>query len=180
MNFDEKAKTKIIILHIVSDVPGVTYHLLMDKCLSSLTMDFFSFTECYNELISSSLIEVISETDGTGAITADSTENLIYITRGGTAILEDIIGSMNSSTKNFLTEAKEELSKAMAIRNTFKASVELINNVIYASLVINDENGIVFKTLIRCATQEEASSVCSKWRKNASSSREAFFNSLNK
>ena len=90
MKIDEKAKAKIIILHIVSDVPGVTYHLLMEKCLGSLTMDYFSFSEYFKELVSSNLLETISETDGTGAVTAESTENIVYITRGGNAVLEDI------------------------------------------------------------------------------------------
>lgn len=180
MKIEEKAKAKIIILHIVSDVPGITYHLLMDKCLASLTMDYFSFTECFNELLSSNLIESISETDGTGAVTADSTENLISITRGGSAVLEDIKTTLSVSTKKFLSDAKADLTAIMAQRNSIKASVEVIDDIIYAVLAINEDNMPSFKTLIRCENQEEASSLCSKWRKNAFSARDSLRASLDK
>ena len=51
------ANAKIIILHLVSDTPGVTYHMLMDKCLDSLYMDFFTFSQGYDELIAANMLE---------------------------------------------------------------------------------------------------------------------------
>lgn len=66
----------------------------------------------------------------------------------------------------------------MALRNSIKATVEVIENVTYAVLTVNDDNGVVFKTQIRCESQEEASNYCSKWRKNAEASKDAFLSSL--
>lgn len=179
MKIDDKAKAKILILHIVSDVPGITYHLLMDKCLDSLTMDFFSFSEFLNELISSNLLEITSETDGTGLSTADSSEKLIYITSGGSAVLEDIKSTISSTTKAFLNEAKEELTKAVALRNSIKSNIEIIDGRIFATLTINDESGISFKTQVRCDSQEAATELCTKWRKNAINAKETFLNMIN-
>ena len=39
------ADAKIHILYIVGNVPGISYHMLMDKCLSSLYMEFFTFSK---------------------------------------------------------------------------------------------------------------------------------------
>lgn len=180
MKNDEKATAKIIILHIVSDVPGITYHLLMDKCLESLYMNYFTFSECFNELVSSNLLDVMSETDGTGAITADSNKQLLYITRVGTAVLDDIKGTLSVSVKKYLSESKETLLKAIAINNIIKSSVEIIDDCVYALLTINDDNSISFQTKVKCETQEEATELCNKWRKNAIEARNNFLDSLKK
>lgn len=180
MKNDEKATAKIIILHIVSDVPGVTYHLLMDKCLESLFMNFFTFSECYNELVSSNLLDVVSETDGTGAVTADSNKQLLYITRVGSAVLDDIKSTLSISVKKFLSEAKESLSRTISLHNSIKSSVEVIDDCVFALLTINDDKGIAFQTQIKCENQEEASELCNKWRKNALELRDSFLNSLKK
>ena len=51
----EIAQAKIHILYIVGNVPGISYHMLMDKCLSSLYMDFFTFSKAYSDLVSGNL-----------------------------------------------------------------------------------------------------------------------------
>lgn len=179
MNNDKKAQAKIIILHIVSDVPGVTYHYLMEKCLDSLTMDFFLFSDCLKELASSNLLNITSETDGTGAITASSSENIVFITKSGSAVLEDLKQALSSSTKNYLKDAKDELIKAMNVRNRIRSYVEVIDNTIYATLTINDEDEVCFKTQIKCDSQEDAAILCSKWRKKALVAQESFLSILN-
>ena len=52
------ADAKVHILYIVGNVPSISYHMLMDKCLSSLYMDFFTFSKAYSELIAGNLMDV--------------------------------------------------------------------------------------------------------------------------
>lgn len=179
MNNDKKAQAKIIILHIVSDVPGVTYHYLMEKCLDSLTMDFFLFSDCLKELASSNLLSIMSETDGTGAVTADSSETIVYITNSGSAVLEDLKQALPTSTKNYLKDTKEELTNAMNLRNRIRSCVEVVDDSVFATLTINDEKDMCFKTQIKCNSQEEAAFLCSKWRKKALAAKDSFLSILN-
>ena len=41
------AESKIQILYLVDRAPGVSYHLLMEKCMESLYTDFFTFSRSY-------------------------------------------------------------------------------------------------------------------------------------
>ena len=175
MRTEDITKAKIIILHIVADAPGVTYHMLMDKCIESLYMDFFMFSQCIDELISSSMLEKVSETDGTGSNTADSSEDLLYITAGGSAILDDIKPSLDASTRNFLAEAKTSLLSAIHARNSIRVLVEPEQDRFKVILTINSGETAEFKAELYVATREEAASVCAAWKKDPYGARDAFF-----
>ena len=174
MSSENIANAKIIILHLVSDTPGVTYHMLMDKCLESLYMDFFTFSQCYNELIAGNMLEKQSETDGTGQTTADSSEDVIFITEGGKAILDDIKGTLNQNTLAFLENAKESLKKQVSERNSIKANIRSVDDVFYADLSINDDKGPIFSTSIRCEDKESCTKLCNSWKQNASEAFNSF------
>ena len=62
------AESKIQILYLVDRAPGVSYHLLMEKCMESLYTDFFTFSRAYEELISGNLMDKSSS----GAYSGDA------------------------------------------------------------------------------------------------------------
>ena len=107
------AESKIQILYLVDRAPGVSYHLLMEKCMESLYTDFFTFSRSYEELISGNLMDKSSS----GAFTGDavgSTENLT-LTDGGRAVLNDLLSSLNAPLRARLDEAASAIVSEMAL-----------------------------------------------------------------
>ena len=105
------AESKIQILYLVDRAPGVSYHLLMEKCMESLYTDFFTFSRSYEELISGNLMDKSSS----GAFTGDavgSTENLT-LTDGGKAVLNDLLSSLNAPLRARLDEAANAIISEM-------------------------------------------------------------------
>lgn len=168
MSSENIAETKIIILHLVSDTPGITYHMLMEKCMESLLTDFFTFSQCYNELIAGNMLEKISESDGTGSTTADSSEDLLFITEGGKAVLDDIKGALDQRTVTFLSSAASSLQMQLSERNSHRASVRVEDGFYYADLTFNDKEGQIFSASVRCEDKDKAKDICSTWKKDAS------------
>lgn len=178
MSSEESTRAKIIILHLVSDAPGITYHMLMDKCIESLYMDFFTFSQCYNELIAGNMLEKQSENDGTDSNTADSSEEILFITKGGKAVLDDISGILNNSTKTYLANAKVEIQKLIAERNSIKVSVISEGEFYYAFLSTNDDQGADFETKMRFDNKADAIAACNSWKRKATEVKKAFTDSL--
>ena len=85
------AESKIQILYLVDRAPGVSYNLLMEKCMESLYTDFFTFSRSYEELISGNLMDKSSSEDFTPDAIV-STEKLT-LTDGGKAVLMSSIAS---------------------------------------------------------------------------------------
>ena len=98
------AESKIQILYLVDRAPGVSYHLLMDKCMESLYTDFFTFSRSYEELISGNLMDKSQSGDFTGEAVG-STENLT-LTDGGRAVLNDLISSLSAPLLKHLNAAE--------------------------------------------------------------------------
>ena len=114
------AESKIQILYLVDRAPGVSYHLLMEKCMKSLYTDFFTFSRSYEELISGNLMDKSSS----GAFSGDavgSTENLT-LTDGGRAVLNDLLPTLNAPLRAHLDEAAKEIISEMTVNSN--ASME--------------------------------------------------------
>ena len=77
------AEAKIRILYLVSRVPGIGYHMLMNRCLDQLYTDFFTFSRAYEELIAGNLMDRTYE-DDTSSTAIGGTETLT-ISAGGKA-----------------------------------------------------------------------------------------------
>ena len=103
MTNSEISDGKIHILYLVKHAPGVSYQMLMDKCLQSLYLDFFNFSRCYNELVAGNLLDKAVGDTGTGEVIGSN--ETIRITRGGEAILEDIESTLNLQTLGYLKKA---------------------------------------------------------------------------
>ena len=106
------AESKIQILYLVDRAPGVSYNLLMEKCMESLYTDFFTFSRSYEELISGNLMDKSSSEDFTPDAIG-STEKLT-LTDGGKAVLTDLLPSLSTSLIQNLDNAAEEIRSDMA------------------------------------------------------------------
>ena len=78
------ADSKIHILYLVKNAPGVSYQMLLDKCMESLYIDFFTFCEVYNELIAGNLMDKTEADTGTGEVVGIN--ETLSITKSGEAI----------------------------------------------------------------------------------------------
>ena len=119
MTNSEISDGKIHILYLVKHAPGVSYQMLMDKCLQSLYLDFFNFSRCYNELVAGNLLDKAVGDTGTGEVIGSN--ETIRITRGGEAILEDIESTLNLQTLGYLKKAAAELQDEVRDKNSVKA-----------------------------------------------------------
>lgn len=119
MTNSEISDGKIHILYLVKHAPGVSYQMLMDKCLDSLYLDFFNFSRCYNELVAGNLLDKEVGDTGTGEVIGSN--ETIKITRGGEAILEDVETTLNLQTLGYLKKAAAELISEVKELNSVKA-----------------------------------------------------------
>lgn len=167
MTNSEISDGKIHILYLVKHAPGVSYQMLMDKCLQSLYLDFFNFSRCYNELVAGNLLDRAVGDTGTGEVVGSN--ETIKITRGGEALLEDIEGTLNLQTLGYLKKAASELQEEVHTRNAVKAF----------SKPSSDGSGMCDVTLsttrdgrsFTCSfrvTPEQVEDVLSMWREQSS------------
>lgn len=163
MSQTEISDGKIHILYLVKNAPGVSYQMLMDKCLESLYLDFFNFSRCYNELIAGNLLDRKIVDDGTGEVLGSN--EIIRITRGGEAILEDVEDSLNLQTLGYLRKASEELRLKVSEANEIKAFRKPSEKGAgYEVTLISTRDGIDFSCRINVPTAEEADTIISSWR----------------
>ena len=156
------AESKIQILYLVDRAPGVSYNLLMEKCMESLYTDFFTFSRSYEELISGNLMDK----DKSGEFTADavgSTETLT-LTAGGKAVLNDLISSLSASLIQHLDSAAEEIISDMSKTSGISASMDLTeNNKFLVNLSYTGE-GNPFSAAITVDDEETALKLCTNWK----------------
>ena len=152
------ANCKVHILYMVKNAPEVSYQMLYDKCMESLYMDYFNFSQAYNDLLAGNLLSKVE----TSSVDSINKLESLTITKAGEAILEDVEDSLNPQTHAYLVKASSELKNAVAYANSIKAiiegsSVRLINSNIGLELTIS------------CSSYEEATTIANKWRKDAES-----------
>ncbi len=160
------AESKIQILYLVDRAPGVSYHLLMEKCMESLYSDFFTFSRSYEELISGNLMDKSRSGDYTGDAVG-STENLT-LTDGGKAVLKDLISSLNAPLIQHLDEAAAEIVAEMNKNSGVNASLELAEGGKFKVTLTSDNNGRPFCATITVDDEATAVNICKKWRNAAS------------
>lgn len=156
------AESKIQILYLVDRAPGVSYHLLMEKCMESLYTDFFTFSRSYEELISGNLMDKSSS----GAFTGDavgSTENLT-LTDGGKAVLNDLLSSLNAPLRARLDEAANAIISDMAANSGINASMELIENGKFRVSLSYTGSEKPFSATIIADDEATATKLCKQWK----------------
>lgn len=167
MTNSEISDGKIHILYLVKYAPGVSYQMLMDKCLESLYLDFFNFSRCYNELIAGNLLDKEVGDTGTGEVVG--TNETIKITRGGEAILEDIESTLNLQTLGYLKKAAAELQSEVREKNAVKAFAKpCADDLGMCEVTLSTiKDGRSFSCSFKVKA-EEVDQVLNKWREQSS------------
>lgn len=160
------AESKIQILYLVDRAPGVSYHLLMDKCMESLYTDFFTFSRSYEELISGNLMDKSQSGDFTGEAVG-STENLT-LTDGGRAVLNDLISSLSAPLLQHLNEAAGEILSEMAKSSGISASLELAEGGKFRVILSSEGDGKPFSVTVTVDDEATARNLCKKWKSKCS------------
>ena len=177
MTNSEISDGKIHILYLVKNAPGVSYQMLMDKCLQSLYLDFFNFSRCYNELIAGNLLDREVGDTGTGEVIGSN--ETIRITKGGEAILEDVESTLNLQTLGYLKKASKELTDELKELNSVKAF----------SVPSEDDDGMSVVTLSTTrdgrdltvsfkAEPDKVEAILNRWRTDSSAISDAFLANL--
>ena len=152
--------------------PGVSYNLLMEKCMESLYTDFFTFSRAYEELISGNLMDKISSGEYTGEAVG-STEHLT-LTDGGRAVLNDLVSSLNGSRLTSLEEAASAIKEEMARNSGINASMELTNDGKYRITLTCTNDGKPFSAAVTVEDQASAVKICKNWKRNCTRVPEEF------
>ena len=160
------AESKIQILYLVDRAPGVSYHLLMEKCMESLYTDFFTFSRSYEELISGNLMDKSQSGDFTGEAVG-STENLT-LTDGGRAVLKDLISSLSAPLIQHLNEAAGEILSEMSKNSGISAALELAEGSKFRVILSSEGEGKPFSVTLTVDDEATALDLCKKWKSNCS------------
>ncbi len=170
------ADSKIIILYLTDRAPGVSYQMLMNKCLDSLFTDFFTFSSAYSELVSGNLIDARKTDTGTGEVIGNN--ETVNITTGGHAVLEDVFPTLNIRIREAVERAGEELKAEAAEINKVKAFVSPADNGKYEILLTSVSDGREVTVKLFEEDKKKADSIASEWRRNASGLTDSLFADL--
>lgn len=176
MSSSEVSDGKIHILYLVKHAPGVSYSMLMNKCLESLYLDFFNFSRCYDELLKGNLISKEVADTGTGEVIGSN--ELLKITRGGEAILEDVEPTLNLQTLGYLRRASDELKSKLNETNSVKAFSEPTDDKKFQVTLTSSVKGEEFEATFKVDSSEKAEAIMQAWRKNSSKCFETFVDEL--
>ncbi len=141
------ADSKIIILYLTDRAPGVSYQMLMNKCLDSLFTDFFTFSSAYSELVAGNLIDARKTDTGTGEVIGNN--ETVNITTGGHAVLEDVFPTLNIDNGKYeilLTSVsdgrevtvklfEEDKKKADSIASEWRRNASGLTDSLFADLL---------------------------------------------
>ena len=177
MSQSEVSDGKIHILYLVKNAPGVSYQMLLDKCMESLYLDFFNFSRCYDELIAGNLIDKEIHDTGTGEVVGIN--ETLHITKGGEAILEDVQDTLNLQTLGYLKKASSELSDAVKEMNSVKAfSKPSSDGDGYEVELSTTKDGRRFRCILKVASSEDAERILTKWRAQSGMLSDRFLDEL--
>ena len=168
------AESKIQILYLVDRAPGVSYHLLMSKCMESLYTDFFTFSRSYEELISGNLMDKSQSASFTGDAVG-STENLT-LTDGGRAVLKDLVSSLSAPLLSHLEEAASEIKREMEANSVSRAYIEPAENGKFRVILSYSGDDRPFSATVTVDDEVTAKTLCRKWKENSSKASEQLIN----
>lgn len=177
MDIGNTADSKILILYLVKNAPGVSYQMLMDKCMESLYTDFFVFSQCYNELIAGNLMDKVEKDTGTGEVLG--TNETLHITAGGEAILEDMLEYINKQVLGYIQKAASELRAKMDEQNSVTAFIEIQSDGKLMVKLSRQKDSQDFTCSFTCSTKDEAESIIHKWRTSSEQITKSFIDSFN-
>lgn len=157
------AEAKIHILYLVNEVPGVTYHQLMDSCMKSLYVDFFDFASAYEELIDGNLMNRIGSNPGQEDSLGST--DILTLTEGGKAVLKDLVDAINDKLRMTLDEIAASLKVEHENSQRIITTKTPKNGGYEVELSYNGEGGTINMTLF-AETSEIADQMIRNWRSN--------------
>ncbi|MBE7070959.1 MAG: DUF4364 family protein [Ruminococcaceae bacterium] len=156
------AEAKIRILYLVSRVPGISYHLLMNRCLDQLYADFFTFSRAYEELIAGNLMDrSFEDADSNAAVGGTET---LTISAGGKALLDDAMPAINSTVIANLESSAKELAEEMRLAALVTSSKTPVPGGLWKVSLFSDNKGMPFRCELTVNSEDEASELCRAWK----------------
>ena len=156
------AEAKIRILYLVSRVPGISYHLLMNRCLDQLYTDFFTFSRAYEELIAGNLMDRSLDDSASSPVIGGS--ETLTISAGGKALLDDAMPAINSAVIANLEASAKELAEEMRLAALVTSSKSPTPEGLWKVTLFSDNSGMPFHAELTVSTEEEASELCRAWK----------------
>ena len=156
------AEAKIRILYLVSRVPGISYHLLMDRCIDQLYTDFFTFSRAYEELIAGNLMD--REYDDQDSASAIGGTERLTVSAGGRVLLDDAMPAINSAVIANLEASVKELTEEMRLAALVTSSKAHTTDGLWKVTLFSDNSGMPFRAEITVKTEDEATAICRAWK----------------
>lgn len=167
MDKAEKTRNKIIILYIVSRIPGITIGDLTAMAIDTCYMDYFTFATALDSLCKSAFItksvrkgEELKDAAGNPVIRCD-------VTGTGLEILNRLQHTIPENIHSFLASASKSWGKSsrknVEVKSTFEPDLYGGYDV---KLSLSD--GIKDMIVLRLSipTKEMAVKICNKWKEN--------------
>lgn len=170
MDKNERVRNKIIILYILSRIPGITVGELTAMALDTCYMNYFAFATAFDDLLASSFItrmvrkgEKEKDSDGKPVLRCDMTGiGLETLNRLQHLIPEHIHTFLN---KAFL-DWEKSLKKNAEVKSTYEPDFFGGYNV---NLILSDGTRNLIDLKISVPSKEIAVSICSNWKANTQS-----------
>jgi len=163
----EKARNKIIILYIVSRIPGITVGELTAMALDTCYMNYFTFATAFDDLCKSTFItksvrkgEDLRDAEGNPVIRCDVTViGLEIMNRLQHTIPEHIHSFLASASKSW----EKTTRKNIEVKSTFDPDFFGGYNV---KLTLFDGTKELIMLKLSIPTKEMAVKICNKWKEN--------------
>lgn len=167
MDKAEKARNKIIILYIVSRIPGITIGELTAMALDTCYMNYFTFATAFDDLCKTSFVsksvrkgEELKDAEGNPVIRCDITvTGLEILNRLQHTIPEHIHSFLNSASKSWEKSSR----KNVEVKSTFDPDFFGGYDV---KLSLSDGIKDLIVLRLSIPTKEMAVKICSKWKEN--------------
>lgn len=166
-NQTEKARNQIIILYIVSRIPGITVGELTAIALDTCYMNYFDFATILDSLAKNSFLsrsvrkgEEQKDADGNPVSRCD-------ITAGGQEILNRLQHTIPEHIRTFLSNTSKSWEKTarknIEVRSSFDPD---FFGGYQVKLLLSDGTKDLVSLRLSIPTKELAVKICEKWKEN--------------
>jgi len=167
----EKARNKIIILYIVSRIPGITIGELTAMALDTCYMNYFAFATVFDSLCKSSFI---TKSVRKGEEQRDASGNPVVrcdITTAGLEILNRLQHTIPEHVHSFLASASKSWEKSSRKNVEVKANFDPDFFGGYnVKLSLSDGIKDLIVLHLSIPTKEMAVKVCNRWKESTQES----------
>jgi hypothetical protein len=167
MDKTEKARNQIILLYIISRIPGITVGELTATALDTCYMNYFAFAAIFDTLYRNSLItksvrkgEELKDADGNPVFRCDITSN-------GQEILNRLQHTIPEHVQSFLNNTSKSWEKSSHKNVEVKANFDPdFFGGYFIKLSLSDGTKDRMVLCLSIPTKEMAVRICNKWKEN--------------